>query len=90
MDEMVGPIEMDVSSGKVSLDLPKNASVILKSDISSGHINNQFPLKNSEAVKKSLKGTYRSGKRVAVLIFINKKGWCMSYATPSLFLFILS
>jgi lia operon protein LiaG len=62
MDEMVGPIEMDVSSGKVSLDLPKNASFILKSDISSGHINNQFPLKNSEEVKKSLKGTYGSGK----------------------------
>jgi lia operon protein LiaG len=62
MDEMVGPIEMDVSSGKVSLDLPKNASFILKSDVSSGHINNQFPLKNSEESKKNIKGIYGSGE----------------------------
>jgi lia operon protein LiaG len=62
MDEMVGPIEMDVSSGKVSLDLPKNASFTLKTDVSSGHINNQFPLKNNDDSKKNIKGIYGSGK----------------------------
>jgi hypothetical protein len=38
MDEIVGPIEMGVSSGKVSLVLPKDANFTLNSDVSSGHI----------------------------------------------------
>jgi lia operon protein LiaG len=60
MYEMVGPIEMEVSSGKVSLDLPKDASFTLNSDVSSGNVDNQFPLENKTEDKKNVKGTYEA------------------------------
>jgi lia operon protein LiaG len=62
MDEMVGPIDIEVNSGRVSLDLPKNASFTLNGDVSSGHIDNQFLLENKVADKKKVKGTYSNGK----------------------------
>jgi lia operon protein LiaG len=62
MDKMVGSIKIEVSSGRVSLDLPKDASFTLNGDVSSGHIDNKFPLKNIKEDRKNVKGTYGNGK----------------------------
>lgn len=62
MDEMVGPIKIEVSSGKVSLDLPKDANFTLNGEVSSGHIDSKFPLKDKVEDKKKVKGTYGNGK----------------------------
>jgi lia operon protein LiaG len=62
MDKMIGLIEIEVSSGKVSLDLPHDANFTLNGEVSSGHINSKLPLKDKVEDKKNLKGTYGNGK----------------------------
>ncbi|PFO09020.1 hypothetical protein COJ85_02655 [Bacillus sp. AFS076308] len=61
-DKLVNSIKMDVSSGMVGLDLPDNADFTLKGEVSSGNISCDFPLTTKDFNKKSIKGTYGSGK----------------------------
>ncbi|MEH7251540.1 DUF4097 domain-containing protein [Neobacillus niacini] len=62
MDNLEGPIEIDLSSGNVNLDLPDNADFSLNGHVSSGDIKSEFPLTTTSSDKKSLKGTHGSGK----------------------------
>jgi lia operon protein LiaG len=61
MDQLTNDIKVNVSSGKVKLDLPKNADFTLNGDVSSGSISNNFPLKNQSNNGKHIKGTHGSG-----------------------------
>lgn len=62
MDELTDDIEIEASSGRVNLDLPKNADFNLDGQVSSGKIENEFPLTNQTSDKKNINGTYGSGK----------------------------
>lgn len=62
MDKLNDPIEIDLSSGNVNLDLPDNAEFNLDGEVSSGNISSDFPLTSNGSDKKSLKGTHGSGK----------------------------
>ncbi|WP_042460335.1 LiaG family protein [Neobacillus dielmonensis] len=62
MDQLTDSVTMDVSSGKVNVDLPKNADFTLESDISSGNISCDFPLSEKESSNNHLKGKHGSGK----------------------------
>lgn len=64
MDQLIGPIKMDVSSGNVGLDLPDDANFTLNADVSSGNISCDFPIttKGKSSSKKSINGTYGSGE----------------------------
>lgn len=62
MDQLNDSIKMDISSGKVNLDIPKNADFKLNGNVSSGVIQNDFPLRNEKKSKNQLQGIYGSGK----------------------------
>jgi len=61
MDKLNDPIDIDLSSGNVDLDLPDNADFTLDSEVSSGNISSEFPL-TTESDTKNLKGKHGSGK----------------------------
>jgi lia operon protein LiaG len=62
MDKLTDSVDIDVSSGNVLLDLPKNADFMLNGEVSSGTISNAFPLKNTKENKHDIRGTHGSGK----------------------------
>jgi lia operon protein LiaG len=62
MDELIGDIEMEISSGSASLDLPKDADFTLVSDVSSGDVNTEFPLDEMNSENNSSKGKHGTGK----------------------------
>lgn len=62
IDQLIGPITIDVSSGSVGLDLPDDADFTLDADVSSGNVSCDFPLKTKDLNKKSIKGTHGSGE----------------------------
>jgi lia operon protein LiaG len=62
MDKLVDSIDIDISSGKVDIDLPDDADFTLRGDTSSGNISCDFPLTTTGANSKSIKGTHGSGK----------------------------
>lgn len=62
IDELVGDIEAEVSSGRIVLDLPDDSDFTLNGEISSGIIQNHFPLKNEKNDRNRLRGTHGSGK----------------------------
>ncbi|WHZ03983.1 DUF4097 domain-containing protein [Neobacillus sp. YX16] len=62
MDKLNDPIEIELSSGNINLDLPDNADFNLDGEVSSGNISSDFPLTTNGSDKKSLKGTHGSGK----------------------------
>ena len=62
IDKLNNPIDIDLSSGNVDLDLPDNANFTLDGEVSSGNISSKFPLTTTETDNKNLKGTHGSGK----------------------------
>jgi lia operon protein LiaG len=62
MDKLNDPIDIDLSSGDVDLDLPDSANFNLDGEVSSGNISSDFPLSTNKTDNKNLKGTYGSGK----------------------------
>ncbi|WP_110112447.1 DUF4097 domain-containing protein [Bacillus sp. CGMCC 1.16541] len=62
MDELVDAIDVDVSSGEATIDLPDNADFTLRGNVSSGDITNHFPLDDSKQEKRTIEGTHGSGK----------------------------
>lgn len=64
IDQLVGPIEMEVSSGRASLDLPGDADFTLNGKVSSGNIESDLPLENKEVDKNNMRGTLGSGKHL--------------------------
>lgn len=62
MDELNGPVTMKASSGKIDLDLPKNADFQLDGKVSSGHISCDFPLKNQKLDRNHVSGISGEGK----------------------------
>lgn len=61
-DQLKNPVDVEVSSGNVQLDLPDDADFTLNGKISSGLISNDFPLKNEKKDSHTLQGTHGSGK----------------------------
>lgn len=61
-DQLTEATRVNVSSGSVKLDLPDDADFTLHGKVSSGVIHNDFELKNATTSKKSIEGTYGSGK----------------------------
>ena len=62
MDKMTDAINIDLRSGSVGLDLPKNADFTLNGKVSSGNINCDFPLTSKDSTHKSIRGKHGSGK----------------------------
>jgi lia operon protein LiaG len=62
MKELTGPVEMDVSSGYAELALPENADFTLNGKISSGNINNAFPLTRENSNPNKIQGQHGTGK----------------------------
>jgi lia operon protein LiaG len=62
-DQLKGDVDLDTSSGVVSVDLPKKADYTLDARASSGVIRSDLPLKNIVVKKRNaLKGSYGTGK----------------------------
>lgn len=62
-DQLKGPVNIDASSGMVSVDLPKTADFTLNAKASSGLIRCNLPLKNTSMEKhNAIKGSYGTGK----------------------------
>ncbi|MBM7704554.1 DUF4097 domain-containing protein [Metabacillus iocasae] len=61
MNELVNSIDVDLSSGEATLDLPNNADFKLRGKVSSGDITNDFPLHHSTQEKRLIEGTHGSG-----------------------------
>lgn len=62
IDKLTGAVDVNESSGNISLDLPEDAGFTLDGGVSSGNINCKFPLKNQKVGRNSLQGTHGSGK----------------------------
>jgi lia operon protein LiaG len=62
MDKLTDSIDIDLISGLVDLDLPKNADFMLNGRVSSGKISCDFPLTAKDFNRKSMIGKHRSGK----------------------------
>jgi lia operon protein LiaG len=62
LDQLKNPVDVEVSSGNVQLDLPQDADFTLNGKISSGIISSDFPLKNEKRDSHTLQGTHGSGK----------------------------
>ncbi|WP_040206298.1 LiaG family protein [Neobacillus jeddahensis] len=62
MDKLTDSVELNLSSGAASIDLPKNADFTLNGDKSSGIISCDFPLTAQKQTKHSLDGKHGSGK----------------------------
>ncbi|WP_071394056.1 DUF4097 family beta strand repeat-containing protein [Bacillus tuaregi] len=62
MDQLTDSIEVDVSSGRASIDLPDKADFTLDGKVSSGNISNTFILKDKQETERELSGIHGSGK----------------------------
>jgi lia operon protein LiaG len=60
IDELKGDIGIDISSGRAKLDLPKDADFTLNGEVTSGHVQSEFPLDTEE--KNSIQGKNGTGK----------------------------
>lgn len=62
LDKLEDSIDIEVSSGKVDLDLPEDADFTLNGEVSSGNIDCDFPLTSEGKISKSIHGTHGSGE----------------------------
>ena len=62
INQLLGDVSLDVSSGYIGLDLPENADFTLNGKISSGNISSNFQLQDKEQSEKRLRGKHGSGK----------------------------
>ncbi|MGD6842831.1 LiaG family protein [Bacillus infantis] len=62
MKKLTAPIDLDVSSGDVQLDLPDNASFALDAHYSSGEIRADFALDEKEIKDNRILGRHKEGK----------------------------
>lgn len=62
MDKLVDDIDLQATSGLITLDLPKDADFTLKGKFNSGSIRSSIPLKNEIHEKKRIQGVSGSGK----------------------------
>ncbi|MGG3892133.1 LiaG family protein [Metabacillus fastidiosus] len=62
IDQLIGAIDIDVSSGKVELDLPDKADFTLKGKIGSGKISTDFLLTTTKQENKYIQGVHGTGK----------------------------
>ena len=62
MDNLVDSIDLDVRSGFINLDLPKDGDFTLKGKMKSGSISNNHPLTIKDTDKNLFEGTSGSGK----------------------------
>lgn len=62
IDQLLGDVSLDVSSGYIGLDLPENADFTLNGKISSGNISSNFQLQDKEQSDNRLRGKHGSGK----------------------------
>lgn len=62
MDELTGNVKIDVSSGRVVLDLPDDADFKLRGKTGSGHISTSFPVEFNHTDGKSLEGVHGKGE----------------------------
>jgi lia operon protein LiaG len=62
MDKLIDSVHIEVSSGKVDLNLPANADFTLNGKTSSGNITCDFPISSKKISNKNIKGTHGSGK----------------------------
>lgn len=63
LDELKDAVDIEVSSGKVTLDLPADADFTLNGKVSSGQIHCRFPLKNKKTDDQNIiAGSHGSGK----------------------------
>ncbi|MEK5520622.1 hypothetical protein B5V89_15325 [Heyndrickxia sporothermodurans] len=62
MDKLEDSINVHVSSGLATLDLPDNADFTLKGKVSSGDISCDFPLESQEVGNHKVNGKHGSGK----------------------------
>ncbi|MGD6878139.1 LiaG family protein [Bacillus infantis] len=62
MKKLAAPIDLDVSSGDVQLDLPDNASFTLDAHYSSGDIHADVPMDQKEVKDNRISGINKEGK----------------------------
>jgi lia operon protein LiaG len=62
LDKLIDSVHIEVSSGKVDLNLPANADFTLNGKTSSGNITCDFPISSKKISNKNIKGTHGSGK----------------------------
>lgn len=62
MDSLTDDVNLNVSSGKIELDLPDDADFNLDGKISSGDLSSDFTLVNKEESDNRLRGKHGSGK----------------------------
>ncbi|MDQ0216707.1 lia operon protein LiaG [Oikeobacillus pervagus] len=62
MKQLVDSVDIEVSSGRVSLDLPEDADFKLKGKTGSGIVNYDFPLNDTKKSRKHIEGVHGSGK----------------------------
>ncbi|WP_228485651.1 LiaG family protein [Thermaerobacillus caldiproteolyticus] len=62
MDKLIDSVDIEVSSGKVDINLPTNADFTLNGKTSSGNITCDFPLTSKKISNKNIKGIHGSGK----------------------------
>ena len=62
LDELTDSMEVGVSSGHATIDLPDDADFTLEGSVNSGSITNSFPLKNKQENKQAISGVHGSGK----------------------------
>ncbi|MGY3718031.1 DUF4097 family beta strand repeat-containing protein [Sutcliffiella cohnii] len=61
VDELTGDVKMQVSSGRATLQLPKDADFTLNGSISSGHINTGFPFDRINEDRRSVDASHGNG-----------------------------
>lgn len=62
MDQLTDSVDINVSSGIASLDLPNDANFTLEGKVSSGKISNDFPLNQTKENKSHIGGTHGTGE----------------------------
>lgn len=62
IDKLKDSVDIDISSGKVEVDLPDKADFTLNGKVSSGNISSAFPIVSKDFNTKNIKGTHGSGK----------------------------
>ncbi|HEU5138669.1 MAG TPA: DUF4097 domain-containing protein [Bacillales bacterium] len=63
-EQIMGPVDIEASSGMISLDLPDEANFALEAKVSSGWIDCEIPLQNKsvEEDRNEVRGSHGSGK----------------------------
>lgn len=61
MDEVSGNINLDMTSGNASFDLPNDAGFTLDGRVKSGNIRCDFPLQNAQLSQDAVRGYYGNG-----------------------------